>query len=93
MICATLLTLGFVSTANVYSEETYIVDTVNSAAPSQAMDCSINTAKVDADSKFYWDASNEQLSQWLARFNIVANLDQLDNLKVDQQYIAEDDLP
>lgn len=93
MICATILTLGFVSPANVYTEQSYIVDTANSGVSTASTDCSINTSKVLADSQFYWDAPDDQLAQWLSKWNIVADLTQLDDMSVTQEFISEDQIP
>lgn len=92
MICITLLTLAFVSASNVYSEESYIVDVADKST-SQAMDCAMNTADVKLESAFYWDGSNEEMAKYLKRYNIVANLDQLDSYSVTQEYVSEDMLP
>lgn len=92
MICVTLLTLAFVSSSNVYSEESYIVDVADKST-SQAMDCAMNTADVKLESGFYWESSNEEMAKYLKRYNIVANLNQLDSYSVTQEMLQEDELP
>lgn len=92
MLCATLLTLAFVSSSNVYSEESYIVDVADKST-SQAMDCAMNTADVKLESGFYWDASDKEFIKYLARYNIKVDLATLDSMNVTQEMIQEDELP
>ena len=92
MICATLLTLAFVSSSNVYSEESYIVDTASNPN-SQSVDCAMNTADVKLESGFYWQASDKEFTKYLARYNIKVDLATLDSMNVTQEMIQEDELP
>jgi len=92
MICATVLTLAFVSASNVYSEESYIVDTA-SEAKTQAIDCAMNTADVKLESGFYWDGGDKELTKYLARYNIKVDLATLDSINVTQEMISEDMIP
>jgi hypothetical protein len=97
MLCATILTLSFISAANVYSEESYIVDTASNAhtqaVDSQSTDCNMNTLSVKQEAKVYWEATDKEMAKWLARYNIKADLAQLDSLNVTQEMISEDMIP
>jgi hypothetical protein len=92
MLCATILTLAFVSSSNVYSEESYIVDTA-SEAKTQAMDCAMNTADVKLESGFYWNASDKELTKYLARYNIKVDLPTLDSINVTQEMLSDGMIP
>lgn len=88
MLCATILTLSFVSAANVYSEESYIVDT----SPT-LQDCAINTANAQEDTKFYWEGTDENLVEYLNRYNIHVDLTKLDSMNVTQEMLSGDMIP
>lgn len=95
MLCTTLLTLSFVSAANVYSEESYIVDVAQNPA-TQSVDCQINTMNVLSESKVMWEASDKDVAQWLKKYNIVMTEKQLSNLDsfdVRQEWVADVDVP
>ncbi|RYY51309.1 MAG: hypothetical protein EOO06_00850 [Chitinophagaceae bacterium] len=92
MLCVTLLTLAFVSPSNVYSEESYIVDTASNPH-TQSVDCAVNTADVKLESGFYWEASDKEFTKYLARYNIKADLATLDSMNVTQEMLSEDMIP
>jgi len=92
MICTTILTLAFVSASNVYSEESYIVDTATEAK-TQAIDCAMNTADVKLESNWYWNASDKEFTKYLARYNIKVDLATLDSMNVTQEMLSEDMIP
>lgn len=92
MLCATVLTLAFVSSSNIYSEESYIVDTATEAN-TQAIDCAMNTADVKLESGFYWNASDKEFTKYLARYNIKVDLATLDSMNVRQEMLSEEMIP
>ena len=92
MLCATILTIAFVSPSNVYSEESYIVDTASNPH-TQSIDSAMNTADVKLESAFYWDASDKEFTKYLSRYNIKVDLATLDSMNVTQEVLSEDMIP